>query len=92
MINIGGNKIHPKEIEEVIRNFPKTLEVKVYGKPSSIIGQIIVAEVVMQSNSNNNLRDLKKFCLESLPRWKVPTSFRIVSSIKLSSTGKINRV
>ena len=91
-INIGGNKIHPEEVEEVIRNFPNTLEVKVFGKPSSILGQILVAEIVLKSDKKNSVHDLKELCLKRLPKWKVPSIFKIVSHIELSSTGKIQRL
>lgn len=92
VINIGGNKIHPEEVEEVIRNFPSTLEVKVYGKPSSILGQILVAEIVLKSDKKNVVYDLKKFCSIRLPNWKVPSIFKIVPCMELSSTGKIQRL
>ena len=91
-INIGGNKIHPEEVEDVIRRFPDTIEVKVYGKSSSILGQILVAETVLKIDKKNAVYDLKKFCLKSLPNWKVPSIFKIVSNIQLSSAGKIQRL
>jgi acyl-CoA synthetase (AMP-forming)/AMP-acid ligase II len=92
VINIGGNKIHPEEVEEVIRNFPTTLEVKIYGKPSSILGQLLVAEIVLKSDQTNAVHDLKTFCSKRLPNWKVPSIFKIVSYMELSSTGKIQRL
>src|SRR5262245_32755960 len=45
IINVGGNKVHPLEVERVIRTVAGVADVRVYGKASSIVGQLVACEI-----------------------------------------------
>lgn len=82
MINVGGEKVYPAEIEKVIEKFPGVEQVSVYSEVNSITGQIVVAKIKV-----NRLDDAKKiricireFCNELLPAYKIPQKIKLVDS------------
>jgi acyl-CoA synthetase (AMP-forming)/AMP-acid ligase II len=84
IINIGGNKVSPAEIEEVIRQMVNVAEVRVYGEKNAITGQIVCAEVALIAAEPKEafLRRLKTFCAERLSAHKVPIRVSLVESLK----------
>ena len=92
-INVGGNKVMPNEIEAVIRVLPEVLDVRAYGKPSPILGTVIVVDVV--SNNFGDFAILKKlihgYCREKLTSFKRPAIIKLVDSIPITSSGKTIR-
>src|SRR5208282_5544719 len=98
IINIGGLKVHPEEIEAVINRHPQVRMSLVRPKQNPITGSIAVADVVLKSqveglNSGQiELRDdILKLCREALPRHKVPAAIRFVPSLAVAATGKLAR-
>lgn len=91
LINVGGYKVNPFEVEESIHAFPEVAAVKVYGKPNSVLGNILCADIVLkkgQSLSENLLRlELKK----SLQEFKIPRKIIFVDNVELTRTGKLKR-
>lgn len=92
-INVGGQKVMPEEVESVLRGCPGVEEARVYGKPSPILGAIVVADVVAgKSNCADELRDqLKALCQAQLEPFKRPGIIHMVDEIKVSATGKVRR-
>lgn len=92
-INVGGNKVIPEEIENVIRMLSEVKEVVVKPKKSGVIGQLVSAEVILQDNvDKKDFRPkLLAHCRQHLENYKVPALVRFVDQISLNSTGKINR-
>jgi len=96
-INVGGNKVHPEEIETVLREFHEILDVKVYGKKNPMIGQLVVADIVLEQQTNNKdeLKVIKKLIIsrakKKLELYKVPTFLTFVDEIIINSTGKVDR-
>lgn len=92
-INVGGNKVHPEEIEGVIREINGVDEVKVYGKKSGLMGELVAADVVKSNKFDKH--DLKnkilKKCKDGLPAWKQPVLIKFVENIEGSAAGKIER-
>jgi acyl-coenzyme A synthetase/AMP-(fatty) acid ligase len=103
VINIGGQKVHPEEIEAVINQHPNVRMSLVKARPSPIVGSIVVAEVVPRSPTpaSFNERDFRhvdglaadvlQLCRETLAPFKVPASVRIVPSLNISAAGKLVR-
>jgi len=98
IINIGGLKVHPEEVEAVINRHPQVRMSLVRGKPSPITGSIVIADVVLKSASqgaNGKLGDVEgdilKLCRDSLPRHKVPAAISIVPTLDVAATGKLAR-
>jgi acyl-CoA synthetase (AMP-forming)/AMP-acid ligase II len=73
-INVGGEKVLPQEVEEVILELDWVRDVVVKGVPHPILGQVVRAEVVLANpgGAENLRRDIRRHCLARLPRHKAP--------------------
>jgi acyl-CoA synthetase (AMP-forming)/AMP-acid ligase II len=98
IINIGGLKVHPEEIEAVINRHPQVRMSLVRPKRNPITGSIVVADVVLKSQPQGaearqiELKDdILKFCRAALPRHKVPAAISFVPTLKVAATGKLLR-
>ena len=93
-INVGGNKVQPEFIEQIILNFPSILLASVSAKQSSIMGSLVQATIVVDDSVEDKkelVRNLKSFCKENMDSYMVPAIFKVVDEIKLNTTGKIVR-
>ncbi|RYD18039.1 MAG: long-chain fatty acid--CoA ligase, partial [Lysobacteraceae bacterium] len=77
LINVGGQKVYPAEIEEVILRLDNVSDVAVYGEPHPLLGNIVVANVLTQEpESVGDLkRRIRAACLAELTNYKVPAFF-----------------
>ena len=98
IINIGGLKVHPEEVEAVINRHPRVRMSLVRGKQSPITGSVVVADVVLSSGQRLEAtrqieikNDILKFCRDALPRHKVPASISFVRGLDVGVTGKLVR-
>jgi acyl-coenzyme A synthetase/AMP-(fatty) acid ligase len=98
IINIGGLKVHPEEIEAVINRHPQVRMSLVRPKASPVTGSIVIADVVLKSqhaDAGGELQavkgDILKLCRDALPRHKVPTAIRFVTALDVAATGKLAR-
>jgi len=88
LINVGGLQINPHEIEDQIKTIPNVIDVIVYGKPNTIIGNVLCADVVGEITELRVLNYLRK----NLQRNKIPRIINIVDQIVIGKTGKKKRV
>ena len=94
IINVGGLKINPEEVEAVINRHPGVALSRVSGRKNPITGAIVVAEIVLSdiANDNASFRDaLLAFCRQTLPAFKVPAMVRFVEKLDLTAGGKLSR-
>jgi acyl-coenzyme A synthetase/AMP-(fatty) acid ligase len=98
IINVGGLKVHPEEIEAVINRHPEVRMSLVRGRKNSITGAIVVADVVLREKldpaaqrSLELKQEILRVCRERLAQHKVPAAIRFVPSLDLSSAGKTPR-
>jgi acyl-coenzyme A synthetase/AMP-(fatty) acid ligase len=95
IINIGGSKVHPEEIEAVINRHPQVRMSLVRPRQNPITGAIVVAEVVLKAEGEARQVELKddilKLCRAALPRHKVPAAISFVPALNVASTGKLLR-
>ena len=96
IINIGGLKVHPEEVEAVINRHPRVRMSLVHSKQSPITGALVVADVVLEAEGEGARQielkdDILKLCREALPRHKVPAAISFVPSLKVAATGKLLR-
>ncbi len=98
VINVGGLKVYPEEVEAVINKHPRVRMSLVRTRKNPITGALVVADVVLDSalvSLNGAARNLEheilQECRGALPRHKVPTAIRFVSHLPVSSTGKVLR-
>jgi acyl-coenzyme A synthetase/AMP-(fatty) acid ligase len=98
VINVGGQKVHPEEVEAVLNRHPQVRLSLVKTKKNPITGALVVADVLLRDPSapdGEQARELqqaiKQFCRESLAPHKVPTAISIVPALAISDTGKLVR-
>jgi acyl-coenzyme A synthetase/AMP-(fatty) acid ligase len=98
IINIGGLKVHPEEVEAVINRHPLVRMSLVRPKRSPITGSIVVADVVLKSDQQvQDARqfelkdDILKHCRAVLPLHKVPAAISFVPALSVATTGKLSR-
>jgi acyl-coenzyme A synthetase/AMP-(fatty) acid ligase len=80
LINVGGEKVYPIEVEGVLLKFEGIKDVRVYGEKNPLTGNMVVAEVQIASENNNKdfLKKLRSYCVENLERFKIPVKFTFV--------------
>jgi acyl-CoA synthetase (AMP-forming)/AMP-acid ligase II len=89
MINRGGEKISPNEIDNVLRAHPAVAEAVAFGVPDPKYGEEVEAAVVLRSAAST--QELQAFCSTRLADFKVPKLIRVVSTIPKDATGKVHR-
>ena len=93
IINVGGLKIHPEEVEAVINRHPAVRLSRVLGRKSPITGAIVVAEVVLDGDRDRAQiqEEILHNCRNSLKPFQVPAMVRFVPKLELSAGGKLLR-
>ncbi|HVW75743.1 MAG TPA: fatty acid--CoA ligase family protein [Rhizomicrobium sp.] len=94
IINVGGLKINPEEVEAVINRHPGVRMSRVSGRKNPITGAIVIAEVVLTDAANDNAtfkQAILEACRENLPAFKVPAMLRFVPALELTAGGKLSR-
>jgi acyl-CoA synthetase (AMP-forming)/AMP-acid ligase II len=91
LINRGGEKIGPREIDEVLLGHPAVAEAVAFGVPHPTWGEEVAAAVVLKEGSPATEPELLAFCKERLADFKRPKKFYIVETIPRTATGKIQR-
>jgi len=98
VINVGGLKVHPEEVESVINRHPDVQMCLVRGKKSPITGALVIADVVLKNVSmpgdqdpRTLERDILQLCREALPAHKVPAAIKLVSELPIAESGKVMR-
>ncbi len=96
-INVGGFKVHPEEVEEVIQQHAQVQMALVRAKKSAITGALVAADVVLArepesaGDRRNVQQEILQLCRNSLPAHKVPVTINIVTELPVAATGKIAR-
>ena len=89
MINRGGEKISPREIDEALLQHPKVAEALAFGVPHKSWGEEVAAAVVLKEQATE--QEILAFCKERLADFKCPKKIYILESIPRTATGKIQR-
>lgn len=89
LINRGGEKISPREIDEVLLRHPAVAEACCFGIPDRVYGEAVAAAVVLKDSATE--KELIAHCRSSLSDFKCPTTIYIVEEIPRTATGKIQR-
>jgi len=87
----GGFNIYPREVEEALYAFPKTAEAAVIGMPDPLMGEDVLAFVVLRDGETATADEVMAFCQTRLARYKCPKQVRFVSALPKSPIGKILR-
>jgi len=89
LINRGGEKVSPIEVDEVLLMHPLVMEAVTFGRPHATLGEEVAAAVIVKGPVSES--ELRSFCRDRLAKFKVPQSFYIVDAIPRTATGKIQR-
>ena len=99
VINVGGLKVYPEEIEAVINSHPWVRMSLVRARRNPITGSVVIADVVLADETPGTARpepadltrELLHSCRQSLAAYKVPTMIRVVPGLEVSASGKLVR-
>lgn len=91
MINCGGMKVFPTEVENAIYRHPAVGEAAVVGVPDSTMGEVVHAQVAPKPGQHLDVADLRALLVEHLAAYKRPTLIRVVGALPKGRTGKILR-
>jgi acyl-CoA synthetase (AMP-forming)/AMP-acid ligase II len=89
MINVGGVKVNPIRIENVINSLSYVKNSFVYSKENSVMGKVVTADIVL--NEINSISNIKNDLKKHLTQYELPLKINIVDKIEMNSTGKIIR-
>ena len=90
LIIVAGEKVPPREIEDVVARFPGVADVAVVGKPDPARGETVAAFVVPIEGNSIDANALRDFCRsEAMVNWKVPRDVVVVDELPRSPTGKV---
>jgi long-chain acyl-CoA synthetase len=92
MINVGGNKVFPEEVEAVINQHPAVANSKVSALSHPQLGEVVSAVIVKNKKQKHlDVEEIETFCRARLSSFKVPQSFRFVDTIEETPSGKTLR-
>jgi acyl-CoA synthetase (AMP-forming)/AMP-acid ligase II len=97
IINVGGQKVHPEEIEAVINRHPQVRMSLVRPRKNPVTGAVVIADVVLRGEGAPAKAEVEignailAHCREALPRHKVPAAIKFVPSLDVAATGKLAR-
>lgn len=91
LINVGGYKVNPGEVEDAILTIPGVKETLVYGKKNSILGNILCADIVKEPESELDGLAVKMKLAEALQDFKIPRRIKFVEEMEVTRTGKLRR-
>lgn len=91
MIIMGGEKIYPREIEDLLYSHPAVKEAVAIGVPHPLRGEIPQAYVVLKDGAEVTDKELRQFCAKHLSKYKVPHAIEVVDALPRSSVGKVLR-
>ena len=91
MINRGGEKISPQEVDEALLEHPWLEEAAAFSIPDRFLGEEIAAAIVVHGEQRIITRDIQEFAAERLAPFKVPRKIFIVQRLPRGATGKVQR-
>jgi acyl-CoA synthetase (AMP-forming)/AMP-acid ligase II len=94
LINVGGEKVLPSEIESVLFQMPEIKDCIVYGEPNPIMGQIVVAKVLLTQKlkTSEAKKIITEFCTDKLEKYKVPSKVLLMTESEFSDRFKKKRL
>lgn len=91
LINVGGYKVNPGEVEIVLLSIEGVKQVLVYGKANSVLGNVLCADIQLEEGVTLSNIDIKKALASQLQDFKIPRRIRFVEAFELTRTGKLKR-
>ncbi len=92
MINRGGEKIAPREVDEVLLEHPAVAEAVTFPIPHRTLGEDVASAIVLRPDVVATPREIRKFAINRIADFKVPRQVLIVAEIPKGPTGKVQRI
>lgn len=92
IINRGGEKISPREIDEILMDHPAVAQVVCFGMPHPKLGEEVAAAVVPREGQQPTERELQDFVASRVADFKVPKRILFMAEIPKGATGKLQRI
>ena len=92
IINRGGEKISPREVDEILMDHPAVLQVVVFAVPHDKLGEEPAAAIVLREGARASERELRDFALLHLAAFKVPRKIVFLDEIPKGPSGKLQRI
>ncbi len=92
IINRGGEKISPREVDEILMDHPAVQQVVVFAMPHDKLGEEVAAAIVLREGASADEKQLRDFCSQRLAAFKVPRKIVFLDQIPLGATGKLQRI
>ena len=92
VVNIGGSKVWPEEVERILRTHPQVIDAAVQSKANPFSGAILTAKVIATSDAPEDFsKQLRMWMKANSPSHYVPATISVVDSLAISQAGKVNR-
>lgn len=91
MINVGGEKVYPRDVEEVIFRHPAVADAVVLAAPDAVLGEVPRAVIALKPGAELSAEELIAFLRPSLATFKLPRAVEFVATIPRSASGKALR-
>ena len=92
IINRGGEKISPREVDDVLMDHPAVQQVVTFAVPHDKLGEDVGAAVVLREGATATDKELREFCAQRLAQFKVPRTIVFLAEIPKGATGKLQRI
>jgi acyl-CoA synthetase (AMP-forming)/AMP-acid ligase II len=92
IINRGGEKISPREVDEVLMDHPAVAQCVTFAVPHDMLGEDVAAAIVLREGASAEEKQLREFAAGRLAEFKVPRKILFVTEIPKGATGKIQRI
>jgi acyl-CoA synthetase (AMP-forming)/AMP-acid ligase II len=92
IINRGGEKVSPREVDEILMDHPAVAQVVCFGMPHPKLGEEVAAAVVLREGHTATERDLQAFVSQRAAEFKVPKKILVMDEIPKGATGKLQRI
>ena len=92
IINRGGEKVSPREVDEILMDHPAVAQVVCFGMPHPKLGEEVAAAVVLREGQQATERELQAFVSARAAEFKVPKKILVMDEIPKGATGKLQRI
>ena len=92
IINKGGEKISPLEVDNILMDFPPIDQALCFGYKDKMLGEDIAVAIKLKENKSCTEDDIKSYANEKLAKFKIPKKIFIVEDIPKGATGKLQRI
>ncbi|HEY7088215.1 MAG TPA: condensation domain-containing protein, partial [Tepidisphaeraceae bacterium] len=92
MINRGGEKVTPQEVEAVLLQHPAVADAVTFAVPHPTLGEDVASAIVLRSGTTTTPNDIRQFAMGRIADFKVPRQVVIVEEIPKGPTGKVQRI